>query len=234
MIFSFSERSTAPEILDNFELQGNDLSENLLELEKVNRYLGGYSSVLKGVEKIIKSRPFSKKITVADVGCGGGDTLKALARWGRKHDLELELIGIDANHSAIEYAKAATEAYGEISIVHGDLLTPDFMPAPADIVMFNMVLHHFTDEQIIHILSKCRASGSSILINDLQRSWVAYQLFRLASGALGFSHISRHDGKLSIRKSFLRRDWRSLLVKAGIKDFDISWQWAFRYLVLVK
>ncbi|MDZ7846073.1 MAG: hypothetical protein U5L96_04540 [Owenweeksia sp.] len=61
-------------------------------------------------------------------------------------------------------------------------------------MLYNLVLHHFTTPQVEELLKATRAMGAAILINDLQRSRLAYQLFRIASRLAGFSSISRYDG----------------------------------------
>ena len=232
-MLNLSTRSSEPEILDNFDLNGHDLSENLRELEKVNQYLGGYRAVYEGVEKIIKRKALKGTLNVVDLGTGGGDNLKALAAWSRKKGINLSAVGVDASEPAVDYARRNTADYPEVDIERGNIFDLDLSGYEADIFMFNLVLHHFSDKEIAELLTRCVDAGGALLINDLHRSYMAYQLFRLASRAMRFSHIGRHDGKLSIQKSFTKHEWQKLLANAGIKDFEIRWHWAFRYLVLV-
>jgi len=43
----------------------------------------------------------------------------------------------------------------------------------------------------------------------------------------------RHDGKLSVKKSFLKKELQNYLKLAGLINYQISWKWAFRYQVIV-
>lgn len=234
-MLNFPFRSSQPEILDDFDLQGNDLTQNLRELEKVNGYLGGNLIVKEGVRRLISSKTLSdKEVTIVDAGCGAGDALRLLSRWGRKNQWKLELIGIDANKEAVRYAEQRSMEFDNVHFRQLNILSPQFAELKADIVMFNLFLHHFEEEQIVNFLKACKSNGSAILINDLHRSKLAYHAFRLVSRILRFSYIGRHDGKLSVKKSFTKKDWHRMLKNAGINDYEIRWRWAFRYLVLIE
>ncbi len=228
----FKTRSRKKEILDDFELQGNDLTQNLRELQWVNSNLGGYSVVKEGVEQIVISRKYIGPVKITDVGCGGGDTLRELAKWSVSKPFNLELTGVDANVNAIDFAKERSKDFPEIQYKQLNIFSNEFKAMGADIVMFNLFVHHFEEDQIVEFLSACREKKSVVLINDLQRSAAAYLLFRLTSKLINFSKISRHDGLLSIRKAFTRKELRSLLTDAGFTKFSIKWKWAFRYQVI--
>lgn len=231
MALIFKNRSKEKEILDDFELQGNDLSQNLRELQRINTYLGGYSIAKEGINEVILKKGLNSSIRVADIGCGGGDTLRELAKWGMAKSFDLHLTGIDANENAIAFSRQQSEQFPEIDFRQINILSKEFHDLDYDIVTFNLFAHHFEEEEIIAFLQVCKEKGAAVVINDLQRSVIAYGLFRLTSTALNFSQISRHDGLLSIRKAFTHEDWKKLLEAAGFKEYSIKWRWAFRYLV---
>ncbi len=228
----FKTRSRQKEILDDFELQGNDLTQNLRELQWVNSNLGGYSVVKEGIERIVDKGNLLSPIRVVDVGCGGGDTLRELAKWSANRPFNLELTGVDANVNAIDFAKMRSIDFPKIQYKQLNIFSNEFKAMGADIVMLNLFVHHFEEDQIVEFLAACREKNSVVFINDLQRSAVAYLLFRLTSKLINFSKISRHDGLLSIRKAFTRKELTELLAKAGFTKFSIKWKWAFRYQVI--
>ena len=230
-MLNIRERSREPEILDDLELTGNDLTENLRELGKVNRLLGGHQIAVRAVSEILRDDPKSNW-RIADLGCGGGDTLSALARHPKFKKLKFELVGLDANQTAVNFARKETAKFKNIEFVCADLFK-EWPVEEFDIVLFNLVLHHFSDEQIVQLLQRAAANSRFIVINDLQRNWIPYQLFRLTSRVLRFSHISRHDGKLSVKKSFTKNDWTRLLNKAGLRKFKLQWRWAFRWMAII-
>jgi len=46
--------------------------------------------------------------------------------------------------------------------------------------------------------------------------------------------LVKHDAPLSVLRSFKKEEWKSVLERAGISTAEIRWQWAFRYLVVIK
>ncbi len=229
MLFHFSHRSLKPEILDDFELQGNNLAENLKELEWVNRYLGGYSQLGQALQEVVETQSNQKHWHVADIGCGGGDTLRYLAKKTAAWPQKFRLTGVDANAHAIAYAKSLSEG---LNIGYQKaMLSPELLKAmQADVVLFNLFLHHFKDEEIIEFLSTCQKQGVKVIITDLERSKLAYFLFNMLTRIIKFSHISRHDGLLSIQKSFTQKDWAYLFHKSNYSRYTVKWRWAFRWV----
>lgn len=230
-MFNFKTRSSEPEILDDFELSGNDLSENLKELEKVNTFLGGYALITNALQALVKQKP--GMFILVDVGCGGGDSLRATAKWAKKIDLDFKGIGVDANESAISFCQKESKQFTNLEYQKMNVFGDEFAKLKGDAFMFNLFLHHFTEKDIVRMLKICSEKNATIMINDLHRNKMAYHAFRLVSRLLGFSYISRHDGKLSVKKSFTKQDWQRILKAAGIKNYNLTWKWAFRYLVLV-
>ena len=231
-MLTISRRSAEPEILDDFQLKGHDLAHNLQELEKVNRYLGGHNSLRKAISEVVENDP-RHTIRLLDAGCGGGDALRMLALWLRKRKKDFQLTGFDANANAIEYAIRHSTGYPNLRFRLLDIKSESFRRLPADVVTFNLFLHHFSEPEIVSLLVTCRHKKCAIVINDLERSWLAYHLFRIVSRLMGFSYISRYDGKLSVKKSFSRKDWQRIFAKAGIDNYQIRRRWAFRWLCII-
>ena len=96
-----SHRSSDTEIMDDFTIKGVLLRDTLDKLEIINRFLGGNSVTINGLKKILKNQPKNKTITIVDLGCGNGDILRDVAKFGRKNSYSFKLIGIDANPTAI-------------------------------------------------------------------------------------------------------------------------------------
>ena len=88
-----SFRSEETEIMDDFSLEGELFRDTLDKLETINRTLGGNVVTINGVKKLIKDQPKDKTITIADLGCGHGDILRDLAKFGRKKGYTFKLIG---------------------------------------------------------------------------------------------------------------------------------------------
>ena len=98
--------------------------------------------------------------------------------------------------------------------------------------MATLFLHHFKTEALEALLkNSCQQSAIGIVVNDLQRSAVAYGLFKIIG--LGISNeMIRKDGLTSILRAFKRKDLEALSKKLQLPT-RITWQWAFRYQWLI-
>ena len=96
-------------------------------------------------------------------------------------------------------------------------------------------MHHFNDKEIVRFMEKFqKLAGTAIVVNDLERSPLSYQLFRVFSRIFMKSTIAKHDGRISIARSFKRKDLEAYAQELGLKKYSITKKWAFRYLWLIK
>ena len=103
--FSRHQRSTQEELMDDFNLQGDDLQVLLNDLEFINTYLGGNNITISGLEKMLAHCDKKNPVTIVDYGCGDGASLVLCAAYLDKNNWSYRLIGIDANAHIIEKAK---------------------------------------------------------------------------------------------------------------------------------
>ena len=71
-------------------------------------------------------------------------------------------------------------------------------------------------------------------IADLHRHPLAYYSIKWLTGLFSKSYLVKNDAPLSVLRGFSRKEWESLLTKAGIKNYSIRWKWAFRWLIIVE
>jgi len=222
--------------MDDLTLATDALRQNLDELETINTWLGGYQPVLDALRRLRPRFVAGQPLRVADLGSGGGDTLRHLARWARRNGILVELTGIDANAFMLEYATAKSPQYPEISYRQVDIFSPEFQTQPYDILTCSLFCHHFTDEELVTLLRQWQAQAQvAVIINDLHRHWLAYYSIKWLTRVLGGSYLVRHDAPLSVARAFRRADLVALLARAGITNYELRWRWAFRWqLVLLK
>src|SRR6478752_2589264 len=111
VLVNTQHRTNNPEIMDDFELEGEVLEKALDKIAQINQLLGGNQLTMKGVEKLLQKVSSARLITIVDVGCGNGDMLRKLADFGNRYDLNLELIGVDANSFTVNYAIESSVNY---------------------------------------------------------------------------------------------------------------------------
>tara|TARA_A100000164_G_scaffold356425_1_gene366011 strand:- start:220 stop:894 length:675 start_codon:yes stop_codon:yes gene_type:complete len=221
------------EIMDDFNIRGIVHRDTLDKIELVNRLLGGNKVTIAGLKKLLKNQPKDKMIRIIDLGCGNGDILRDIAMLGRKNNYSFKLIGIDANASAIEYARELSETYPEINFKKINIFSDDFKKQSYDIVLCTLFLHHFSNDELIQILrSTIKSASIGIVVNDLHRNKLAYYLFKFI-GYFTKNKVVIEDGLISILRAFKRKDLVKISNQINGK-FSIQWKWAFRYLWILK
>ncbi|WP_245768147.1 methyltransferase domain-containing protein [Pedobacter insulae] len=228
-----THRSNLPELMDNFEMEGDILRDALDKIAKINQLLGGNKITLEGVKSLLKKHQSQASISIVDIGCGNGDMLRTLAEYAKKHKLNFLLTGIDANSFTIQHAQKLSVNYPNIRYKCADIF--DKQTEAYDIVLCTLTLHHFKDEEITSLLANILPlTKVGIVINDLQRSAIAYYLFKALCFSFKLNDMSREDGLISILRGFKKDDLRRYSHTLKLKSFSIKWKWAFRYQWIIQ
>lgn len=223
-------RTQEPEIMDDFSLKGEELRSALDQIARINQLLGGNNLTLNGIKKLLKKSDNSQTIVIADIGCGNGDMLRMLAKYGQKKNLNFKLIGIDANAFTVDYAKEISSSYNNIEYICVNIFDEEFTTIKYDIILCTLTLHHFTNEQIKNIITIFNNNATiGIVINDLHRSKLAYRLFELICFVFNLNRMSREDGLVSILRGFRKIELEDFSRKLNLINYTINWKWAFRY-----
>ncbi|OXA89967.1 methyltransferase domain-containing protein [Flavobacterium hercynium] len=230
MALNTTFRTQETEIMDDFMLEGEELRLALDQIASINQFLGGNTITLGGIKKLLKKTNVSQPIIIVDVGCGNGDMLRMLADYGTKNNLNFKLIGIDANAFTINYAKRLSENFPNIEYQCIDIFSEEFSALKFDIVLCTLTLHHFSNEEILNLITTFNKNASlGVVINDLERSKLAYRLFQLVCIVFNLNKMSREDGQVSILRGFKRQELEEFSKKINLKKYTINWKWAFRY-----
>mgnify|MGYP000450876440 FL=1 len=227
------QRTDKEELMDDFSIGGDLLRDTLNKLEKINRWLGGNKVTVNGLKALLKNHPKEQKITIVDIGCGHGDILRDVAKFGRKEGYKFKLIGVDANSAAIDYANELSMEYPELSFKTQDIFYKDFKSETFDVVIATLFLHHFKEEQLVSFLKNTiKQTKIGMVVNDLHRHTLAYYLFLLLSIFISNKMIIE-DGLTSVLRGFKRDDLEKISSKINVTP-QISWKWAFRFLWIIK
>jgi 2-polyprenyl-3-methyl-5-hydroxy-6-metoxy-1,4-benzoquinol methylase len=174
----------------------------------VNPFVSGWRTLYRR-----DIRPFlssTRPSSLLDVGSGGGDVARSLARWAAREGLRLTVTGIDPDARAHEYATSLPALPG---LTFRRALSSQLVAEGAhfDFVVSNHVLHHLSATELGGLLfdSERLCAGGRVLHADIARSRFAYLGFGLAT--LPFFHGSyiRADGLTSIRRSYTVAELRA-------------------------
>jgi SAM-dependent methyltransferase len=226
----FSRRSHLSELMEGPSTH-EEFRACLRDLEKVNQMVFAYSPTLKWLAQFAKTR--DAPIHVVDAGCGGGDVLRRIGRWAAKHGMKVKLTGIDLNPYATRAAQEFTKDGDGIKWTTTNVLAyqPD---EPVDVVISSLFTHHLEDGAIAQFLGWMeRTAELGWFVNDLHRKRMPYYGFKTLARAMRWHNFVRHDGPVSILRSFSRADWESYCAAAGLssRQVEIEERWPARLCV---
>jgi 2-polyprenyl-3-methyl-5-hydroxy-6-metoxy-1,4-benzoquinol methylase len=227
---SFISRSYKLELLDQPDLPAEDIWRNLYELSIINKNLGGHSATLHGFYTLAKNE---KNLHVCEIGCGGGDNLKAIENSATLNQNNIRFTGIDINPDCIHVAESKSWDVNTDFII-SDYKKISFQSRP-HIIFCSLLCHHFNDGELIQMFRWMKENSHfGFFINDLHRHPFAYHSIRLLTSLFSKSYLVRHDAPLSVLRGFKKAELQTLLEAAGITKYTIQWKWAFRWLVIVQ
>jgi SAM-dependent methyltransferase len=258
------QRSDQLEILDQADIPFEDIRQNMAELDTINTLLGGHAITVSGIRKILNTTLSGRQeaagtrpLHICEIGCGGGDNLRAIAiSLGKEmggnrlvavrgklavgeNRLEavgsrLRLTGIDLKPECIRYARDRWVGDAEVEWVVSDFRDFRFAEKP-DIIFSSLFCHHFKDSDVAEIFRwSAENSRLGFFMNDLQRHPLAYHSIALLTKLFSKSYLVKNDAPLSVARGFSRNELEQML-RLGIQDLnmqtDIRWKWAFRWLL---
>jgi SAM-dependent methyltransferase len=228
----FSKRSYKKELLDRDDIPFEDIKRNMQELDFINKWLGGHKITVTGLKKLIPAYR-NTGLVIAEIGCGGGDNLGALKKYCEKKKIPASFIGVDINPHCIEFAISRRENAG-IQFIASDYIKVQFENKP-DIIFTSLFCHHFTDEELKKQFQWMRMNSViGFFINDLHRHLLAYYSIKFLAALFSKSYLVKNDAPLSVLRGFKRREIELLNAESKILNAQLKWQWAFRWLLIVK
>ena len=221
---SLAVRSQAEELMDADDLDAATYADVVGDLATVNTVTMARRPTLDFLARATAGR---KSFRLLDVGFGDGDMLRRIARWAKAKGIEAELVGVDLNPRSEQAARAHG---GAIRYVTGDYA--DLAHEPWDVIVSSLVAHHMSHDQLIAFLRFMEGRASAgWFVNDLHRHGFAHWGFPVLATIARWHPIVRHDGTLSIARSYRPDEWPPLLAKAGITEAKVRRVFPFRLCV---
>jgi len=218
------------EILDG-PTPAPDRAASLADIERLNAWFGGHALTLRYVARALRSAPSDRPVRVLDVGAGAGHLAVRLVRWARRAGRPIRVIALDRDVGA---ARAAARSYPEIALVSGDAVALPVRPGGVDLVVSSLLLHHLSRAAAMGALGEmARAGRLGFVANDLWRARLGVALVWLATRLVARHPISRHDGPLSVRRSYSPAEVRGLAAQARVARLTIHrYPWLVRIVIL--
>ncbi len=208
--------------MDDFSIQDERIDDALHELKIINKFLGGISTTKSALKYFHESE--NDKLKIVDVGSGSSDNLLS----AKSKYPNLQILSIDKNLRVLSGSKNL------IDRINSDAFELPFKNNSCDIIHSALFLHHFTEEELHFLLKEfLRTARKGIIINDLQRSYLALMGIKILTVLFSKSEMVKNDAPLSVKRGFSKQEILNLLEDVGATNFVIKKKWAFRWMVVI-
>ena len=217
-------RLHADELLDGPDHEPGELRRSLEQVADVNRWLGGTRALKRHLAPLLEGGPRR----LLDVGAGNGAVGEALVGWARRRGAPWWVAALDL-HPQI----APLAAERRVDAVRGDALRLPFADGAFDAAYTVLTLHHFADDDAVRLVREmARVSRGPVLVNDLERTRLAHLGARLLAATVWRGNrLTRHDGPISVLRSFTAPELLDVGRRAGLRDARVRRHPAFRLVL---
>ncbi len=193
------KRLVTRELLDAEAWTAPELGVALADLDRINRWFGGISSMTAMVERVAWA---GGALSMLDVGGAAGDVACRAAERLRRRRIRLEVAVAD---------RAASHLNHSVPGVAADATALPFRDNSFDVVACSLLVHHLDPAEVKDFVREgLRVCRQAVLINDLRRSPVHLMLV-YAGFPLFRSPLTRNDGPASVRAAYTPEEIRELL-----------------------
>lgn len=225
----------APERMDRPDVDPVHLAEALDHVAAVNRWFGATRALLRNLPDALPADPSDGASRVLDVGTGSGDLPLAAARWARHRDRPIEITAVDLHASTLDVAARRTASDPIIRLVRADGIRLPFRTGAFDLALLSMTLHHMDGPLLVDALRELGrvARGGRVLVGELERCVPNYLGARLLAATVWRRNpVTRHDGPLSVLRSFSPDEMIDLASTAGLGDARVHRHPFYRLVLL--
>ena len=230
-IIMFAERSHELEHLDKGDYTPEEYEGCLVELRRINRFLGDASALRRSLLAEIE-REGLQSFSVLDVGAGSGELLRVIARRMKGSGRSARLFGLELNARSAQAIMEESIGFASINALRGDALRLPFADDCFDYAICSLFAHHFKDDQVVSILNELsRVARRRIFVIDLHRHALAYYLYTSLGRLFLHNRLIREDGALSILRGFRPRELARLASQSQLANVRVARRFPFRLVL---
>jgi 2-polyprenyl-3-methyl-5-hydroxy-6-metoxy-1,4-benzoquinol methylase len=206
-----------PELMDRPQPVTSELERDLANLRALNHRFGSHRLVWHFLQRWL--RP-SSSVRVLDLATGSGDIPRLIVRFARANNIHAQIDAVDQQQATIEIAARLSGDFPQIHFHCADLLQW-VSTEPYDVVLCSLALHHFSEDDAVRVLGRCRElSRGAVLVADLRRArWLSAAIW-LVTTVVHREHMTKVDARLSAARAFSFAEMRDLAQRACWKNFQ--------------
>jgi len=204
------------EMMDRPQPVSPELEHDLERLRQLNRWFGSHRLISTFMRRWIMP---SSQMRVVDLATGSGDIPRLLVDHARKIGAQIEVDAVDLQAATLEIARGLSADYPEISYHAANILEWDCAQR-YDIALCSLVLHHFSDDDAVSVLRRCRElSKRFALVSDLRQGFLLRAGVYMLTAVIFREPMMRFDARLSAQRAFSFVEMRELAIQADWKNF---------------
>lgn len=214
---SLPTRILNPELLESAE--PGVAEGNLRDLVRINRWLGGHRAVLRVLSDLVRPR---ERFSLLDAGAASGDMGQCIC--GRYPNATVTSL----DHRPFHLHAAPPPQ------VAADVFHLPFLPGSFDFVLCSLLLHHFPDRRLIHLMEDLRSMARrALIVLDLERHPLAYYFLPMTKWLLRWNPLTVHDGRISVAAGFRAGELVALARASGSPHGRVRKHWPWFRVSLV-
>jgi ubiquinone/menaquinone biosynthesis C-methylase UbiE len=198
-IGAWPRETEAEEIMERPDLPREELRHALIVLARLNRLF-------------LSRRMLAARVRpgrVLDVATGGADIPEYLRRRGIAHFAT----GIERSEDVVSIARDLSVG---VHLARADALRLPFADHAFDTATAHLFFHHLNEDECVAVLREMARVARRVVVLDLERSRVLCGFLWVVLWFSG-NRITRHDGPLSVRRSWTKSEVRELAARAGVR-----------------
>jgi 2-polyprenyl-3-methyl-5-hydroxy-6-metoxy-1,4-benzoquinol methylase len=223
-------RRIEAEYLDTLPADDPAARHSRRDLRLINRLMLSASLIAKRLARIKTASP----VRFLEIGAGDGSLMLSLAhrlsrRWPVAHVTLLDRQDIISAETVAAMARlgwAVEKCTGDVFDYLSTCEERSF-----DIVIANLFLHHFSDNQLIDLFARIAPATSAMIACEPRRSAVCLAASWML-WVIGCNWVSRHDAQVSVKAGFAGSELSRLWPEATGWKIEETAGWPFSHCFL--
>ncbi|GAA2041739.1 class I SAM-dependent methyltransferase [Yaniella flava] len=211
----------ATERMDDPDCDLSKLHRTYAQFHVINRVVAGWQQTYRRYLRPVLAH--DRTNTLLDIGAGGADVTRAIARWAHRDGFRIHITAADPDERASAWAMRDNPG----DLVYEQALSSDLVDAGRnfDLVISNHLLHHLQDDELQSLLHDSKQLARIRAVHsDIRRSQAAYMLFSAGTWPFFPGSFIREDGLVSIRRSYTAEEMAAAAPSGWRVEFQRPWR----------